>query len=106
MQAVPFRSFRCTTCFPSVDFHKALTRYWISFCCHLKVARVSGSPAKIWEQTLENQSIATPSDNGVASILAALEEQLGALDRIGAHIAAAHLDAAIQQLRLKQANAH
>jgi hypothetical protein len=54
---------------------------------------------------LENQSIATPSDNGVASILAALEEQLGALDRIGAHTAAAHLDAAIQQLRLKQANA-
>jgi hypothetical protein len=53
---------------------------------------------------LENQSNATPSDHGVANILAALEEQLGALERIGAHIAAAHLDAAIQQLRLKNAS--
>jgi hypothetical protein len=31
--------------------------------------------------------------------LAALEEQLIVLDRLGTHIAAAHLDAAIQQLR-------
>jgi hypothetical protein len=30
----------------------------------------------------------------------ALEQQLDALDAMGAHIAAAHLDAAIQQLRL------
>ena len=31
--------------------------------------------------------------------LAVLEEQLVVLDRLGTHIAAAHLDAAIQQLR-------
>ncbi|WP_298466326.1 hypothetical protein [uncultured Erythrobacter sp.] len=39
----------------------------------------------------------------IAPILAILEEQLGELDRLGAGIAAAHLDAAIQQLRLDQA---
>jgi hypothetical protein len=55
---------------------------------------------------LENQCNATPGDNGVANILATLEEQLAALDRMGAHIAAAHLDAAIQHLRLKQVNSH
>jgi len=33
------------------------------------------------------------------TILAALETQLAALDAIGAHLAAAHLDAAITQLR-------
>ncbi len=44
-----------------------------------------------------------PRDPGVQTILAALEEQLAALDAIGAHIAAAHLDAAIHQLRLDQA---
>jgi hypothetical protein len=53
-----------------------------------------------WGQTLKNFTAATPGDHGVGTILAALEEQLAALDRIGAHIAAAHLDAAIQQLRL------
>lgn len=37
------------------------------------------------------------------AILASLEQQLAALDHIGAHIAAAHCDAAIQQLRLDQA---
>jgi hypothetical protein len=52
---------------------------------------------------LENLSNAAPGDYGVGSILAALEEQLTALDRIGAHIAAAHVDAAIQHLRLTQA---
>jgi len=40
-----------------------------------------------------------PESSGVLTILAALEEQLAALDRIGSHIAAAHCDAAIQQLR-------
>jgi hypothetical protein len=35
-----------------------------------------------------------------APVLSALEEQLTAVDRLGSGIAAAHLDAAIQQLRL------
>ncbi|MEM7664572.1 MAG: hypothetical protein AAF250_01830 [Pseudomonadota bacterium] len=38
----------------------------------------------------------------IASILAVLEQQLTALDRLKAHIAAAHLDASIQQLRIFQ----
>lgn len=37
---------------------------------------------------------------GTRTILAALTLQLEALDRIGAHVAAAHCDAAIQHLRL------
>jgi hypothetical protein len=53
---------------------------------------------------LENLSTATHGDNGVGAILAALEKQLAELDRIGAHVAGAHLDAAIQQLRIWQAN--
>ncbi|WP_158094285.1 hypothetical protein [Erythrobacter donghaensis] len=44
-------------------------------------------------------SPALPCDSGAHTILAALEAQLAALDRMGAHIAAAHVDAAIQQLR-------
>lgn len=52
---------------------------------------------------MDNHSSDALGDNGVGSILAALEEQLAALDRIGAYIAAAHLDAAIQQLRVTQA---
>lgn len=55
--------------------------------------------------TLENPDATPPCDTGVNAILAVLEEQLSALDAIGAHIAAAHLDAAIQQLRLDQAPA-
>ncbi|MEL6529174.1 MAG: hypothetical protein AAGK01_06345 [Pseudomonadota bacterium] len=39
----------------------------------------------------------------IAPILTVLEQQLASLDRIGATIAAAHLDAAIQQLRIDQA---
>jgi hypothetical protein len=38
-----------------------------------------------------------------ASILAELETQLGRIDTLGAHIAGAHLDAAIGQLRLDRA---
>ncbi|MEM8725360.1 MAG: hypothetical protein AAGE86_07550 [Pseudomonadota bacterium] len=38
----------------------------------------------------------------IAPILAVLEGQLAQLDRLGAGIAAAHLDAAIQQLRIDQ----
>ncbi len=36
----------------------------------------------------------------VVPIIAALEKQLARLDDLGAHIAAAHLDAAIQHLRM------
>lgn len=57
----------------------------------------------IWDLILENQTSAEPRDTGLHIILAALEQQLAALDQIGAHIAAAHVDAAIQQLRLDQA---
>jgi len=52
---------------------------------------------------LENHSPSAPCDTGTQAVLAALEQQLAALDRLGLHIAAAHLDAAIQQLRLDQA---
>jgi hypothetical protein len=48
---------------------------------------------------LHNPDPTAPDVPGAAAILAALEQQLAALDRIGAHIAAAHCDAAIQQLR-------
>ncbi|QDH35028.1 hypothetical protein [Porphyrobacter sp. YT40] len=44
-------------------------------------------------------SPAVPCDGGAQTILAALEAQLAALDGMGAHIAAAHVDTAIQQLR-------
>lgn len=46
---------------------------------------------------------AVPQPDCAHDILAALEVQLAALDRIGALIAAAHLDAAIQHLRQDQA---
>jgi len=55
-----------------------------------------------WDYILENSTSVTPFDPGVGTILAVLEEQLAALDRIGAHIAAAHVDAAIQQIRRDQ----
>lgn len=55
----------------------------------------------IW--LLENLTSSVPCDNGLHAIMAALEQQLAALDCAGAHIAAAHVDAAIQQLRLDQA---
>ena len=51
---------------------------------------------------MEKLTAAEPRDTGPHMILAALELQLAALDKIGAHIAAAHVDAAIQQLRLDQ----
>lgn len=40
-----------------------------------------------------------PEISGLNEIVLILEEQLTALDGFGAHIAAAHLDAAIQILR-------
>jgi hypothetical protein len=54
---------------------------------------------------LDHASSPAPETSGLATIIATLEQQLTALDRIGAHIAAAHLDAAIQQLRLDVARA-
>ena len=56
-----------------------------------------------WDTTLPDHDPAVPEASGVQAILASLEQQLAALDHIGAHIAAAHCDAAIQQLRLDQA---
>jgi hypothetical protein len=53
-----------------------------------------------WDLVLENASAAAPCDTDAHNILAALEQQLAALDQRGAHVAAAHLDAAIQQFRL------
>ena len=44
-----------------------------------------------------------PADRDYAPILTTLERQLSELDRMGSMIAAAHLDAAIQQVRLDQA---
>jgi hypothetical protein len=52
---------------------------------------------------LEPHTTDTPSDHGVAAIIATLEQQLAILDRLGLRIAAAHLDMSIQQLRLGQA---
>jgi hypothetical protein len=48
---------------------------------------------------VENASPTASGDPNAHAVLAALEQQLAALDRIGAHIAAAHVDAAIHQLR-------
>ncbi|MFY8047971.1 MAG: hypothetical protein ACOVNS_04050 [Erythrobacter sp.] len=52
---------------------------------------------------MENIITTAPDYSGLPAIIATLEQQLAALDAIGAHIGAAHLDAAIQQLRLDQA---
>ncbi|MFM7350349.1 MAG: hypothetical protein ACKO01_12830 [Erythrobacter sp.] len=48
---------------------------------------------------MDERSTATPDALRVVEILSVLEQQLAALDTLGVHIAAAHLDAAIQQLR-------
>ncbi|QUL38787.1 hypothetical protein [Erythrobacter sp. JK5] len=45
---------------------------------------------------------ARPAVERIGLVLATLEQQLLELDRIGSLLAAAHLDAAIQQLRLEQ----
>jgi hypothetical protein len=49
---------------------------------------------------LDNASSPAPEISGLAAIIAILEQQLTALDTLGAHVGAAHLDATIQQLRL------
>lgn len=59
----------------------------------------------MWDTTLDEHCESAPENAGAQAILAALEVQLAALDRLGAHIAAAHCDAAIAQLRLDMARA-
>jgi hypothetical protein len=54
---------------------------------------------------LDNSPSPAPETSGLAAVIATLEQQLAALDALGVHIGAAHLDAAIQQLRLDQARA-
>ena len=44
-----------------------------------------------------------PDRSGLPRVIATLEDQLAELDRMNLHIGAAHVDAAIQQLRLEQA---
>ncbi|MFN4019093.1 MAG: hypothetical protein ACK4IC_01090 [Erythrobacter sp.] len=44
-----------------------------------------------------------PDRSGLPRVIAALEDQLATLDRMKLHIGAAHVDAAIQQLRVEQA---
>jgi hypothetical protein len=55
---------------------------------------------------LDNVKAAAPESSGLPEVIAALEQQLATLDRLGAHLAAAHLDSAIQQLRHDQARAN
>jgi hypothetical protein len=56
----------------------------------------------IWDLTVEQEPLVDACELRAPAILAALEEQLAILDIIGAHLAAAHLDAAIQRFRLDQ----
>jgi hypothetical protein len=53
--------------------------------------------------TVENLSPTAPGDPRVPAVIAALERELAILDQIGAHIAGAYLDAAIDHLRREQA---
>ena len=52
---------------------------------------------------VETSSFAAPDDAGLPRIIAVLERELAILDAMGAHIAGAYLDAAIDQLRREQA---
>ncbi|MFM7377627.1 MAG: hypothetical protein ACKO1O_05785 [Erythrobacter sp.] len=52
---------------------------------------------------MENLTPTAPGDARVPAVIAALERELAILDEIGAHIAGAYLDAAIDQLRREQA---
>jgi hypothetical protein len=55
-----------------------------------------------WDFDLENLPPTMPIDARVPAILALLERELAAFDELSATVAAAHLDAAIHQLRLFQ----
>jgi hypothetical protein len=59
--------------------------------------------APFWDLIVENCNPTMPGDPRVPAVIAALERELAILDEIGAHIAAAYLDAAIDQLRREQA---
>jgi hypothetical protein len=52
---------------------------------------------------LENSNETAPDPSGLPAIIATLEQQLAALDALGVHIGAAHIDAAIEYLRLELA---
>jgi hypothetical protein len=52
---------------------------------------------------LNTTTAPAPDRSGLPRVIAALEDQLAELDRMNLHIGAAHVDAAIQQLRLEQA---
>jgi hypothetical protein len=52
---------------------------------------------------LENTPTAAPDLSVLPAIIVSPKEQLAALDAIGAHIGAAHVDAAIEHLRLELA---
>ena len=52
---------------------------------------------------MENLTPTAPGDARVPAVIAALERELAILDEMGAHIAGAYLDAAIDQLRREQA---
>ncbi|MEE4317922.1 MAG: hypothetical protein V2I74_13165 [Erythrobacter sp.] len=52
---------------------------------------------------MENDTSPAADLSGLPRIIATLEQQLVELDRLRLHIGAAHLDAAIEQLRLEQA---
>jgi len=54
---------------------------------------------------LDNLTAPAPDRSGLPRVIAELEHQLAELDRMNLHIGAAHVDAAIQQLRLDQARA-
>lgn len=51
---------------------------------------------------MENLTPTAPGHARVPAVLAALERELAILDEIGAHIAGAYLDAAIDHLRRDQ----
>ena len=53
-----------------------------------------------WGHTLDDGEAISRKAAEIVPILAVLEKQLVELDRLGAMVAAAHLDAAIQHLRL------
>lgn len=52
---------------------------------------------------MENLSSTVPGDARLPAVIAALERELAVLDELGAHIAGAYLDAAIDHLRRGQA---
>lgn len=83
---------------------------------HLFVAAVSpplllpvrpfGQAARqTWDQNVPDQITASPEPPALGEIIIALEEQLRWLDSLGSMIAAAHVSAAVEHLRLDLAGA-